>query len=136
MIKREIPFDRVWKGGRGLSPPQRFNGAFAMESALQGDCRRKRRRFLSCACTHFAQWSLCGGERGGAGSEYLTRVKFPYIHEYKYLFVCELSLGSGWRGGLMVSVLDSGSDGPGSSPGRGTALCSWARSFTAIVSSL
>ena len=25
-----------------LSPPQRFNGAFAMESALQGDCRRKR----------------------------------------------------------------------------------------------
>ena len=26
-----------------LSPPQRFNGAFVMESALQGDCRRKRR---------------------------------------------------------------------------------------------
>ena len=27
----------------------------------------------------------------------------------------------------MVSALDSGSGGPGSSPGRGTALCSWAR---------
>ena len=30
----------------------------------------------------------------------------------------------GRRGGLMVSALDSGSGGPGSSPGRGTALCS------------
>ena len=30
----------------------------------------------------------------------------------------------------MVSALDSGSDGLSSSPGRGTALCSWARHFT------
>ena len=29
----------------------------------------------------------------------------------------------------MVSALDSGSDVPGSSPGRGTALCSWAISL-------
>ena len=36
----------------------------------------------------------------------------------------------------MVSALYSGSGGPGSSPGRGTALCScsWARYFTLIVS--
>ena len=27
----------------------------------------------------------------------------------------------------MVSALDSGSRGPGSSPGRGTVLCSWER---------
>ena len=35
----------------------------------------------------------------------------------------------------MVSALDSGSGGPGSSPGRDTALCSWARYvyFTLIV---
>ena len=33
----------------------------------------------------------------------------------------------------MVSALDSGSSGPGSSPGRRTALCSWARYFTLIV---
>ena len=33
----------------------------------------------------------------------------------------------------MVSALDSGSGGPGSSPGRGTALCSWTRHFTLIV---
>ena len=33
----------------------------------------------------------------------------------------------------MVSVLDSGSSGPGSSPGQGTALCSWARHFTLTV---
>ena len=30
----------------------------------------------------------------------------------------------------MVSALDSRSGVPGSSPGRGTALCSWARHFT------
>ena len=30
----------------------------------------------------------------------------------------------------MISALDSGSSGPGSSPGSGTALCSWARHFT------
>ena len=39
----------------------------------------------------------------------------------------------GRHGGLMVTTLDSGSGGPGSSPGRGTALCSWARYFTLIV---
>ena len=33
----------------------------------------------------------------------------------------------------MVSALDSGSGGPGSSPGRGTTLCSWARYFTLVV---
>ena len=36
-------------------------------------------------------------------------------------------------GGLMVSTLDSGSGGPGSSPGLGTAFCSWAEHFTLIV---
>ena len=36
-------------------------------------------------------------------------------------------------GGLMFSALDSGSGGPGSNPGRGTALCSWATYFTLIV---
>ena len=41
--------------------------------------------------------------------------------------------GCGRRGGLMVSALNSGSNGPGSSPGRGTVLCSWARHFTPIV---
>ena len=39
----------------------------------------------------------------------------------------------GRRGGLMVNALNSGSGGPGSSPGRSTALCSWARHFTLIV---
>ena len=39
----------------------------------------------------------------------------------------------GRRGGLMVSALDSGLGGPGSSPGRATALCSWARHFTLVV---
>ena len=33
----------------------------------------------------------------------------------------------------MVSVLDCGSGGVGSSPGRGTALSSWARHFTLVV---
>ena len=34
----------------------------------------------------------------------------------------------------MVSALDSGSRGPGSSPGRVIVLCSWARHFTLTVS--
>ena len=38
------------------------------------------------------------------------------------------------RGVLGFSVLDSGSRGPGSSPGRPIALCPWARQFTVIVS--
>ncbi len=33
----------------------------------------------------------------------------------------------------MVSALDSESNGPGSRPGRGAALCSWARHFTLTV---
>ena len=33
----------------------------------------------------------------------------------------------------MVSALDFGSNDPGSSTGRGNALCSWARHFTLIV---
>ena len=33
----------------------------------------------------------------------------------------------------MVSALDSGLNGLGSSPGWGTALCSWARDFTSKV---
>ena len=40
----------------------------------------------------------------------------------------------GRRGGLMVSSLDSGASGPGSSPGRGPiVLCSWARHLTLTV---
>ena len=33
----------------------------------------------------------------------------------------------------MVSALDTGSNGPGSSPGWGTVLCSWARHFILLV---
>ena len=33
----------------------------------------------------------------------------------------------------MVSALDSGLGGPGSSPGQGAAFCFWARHFTLIV---
>ena len=39
----------------------------------------------------------------------------------------------GRHGGLMLSALDSGASGPGSSPGRGIALCSWAGHFTLTV---
>ena len=34
------------------------------------------------------------------------------------------------HGGLVVGALDSGSRGPGSSPGRVIVLCSWARHCT------
>ncbi len=39
----------------------------------------------------------------------------------------------GRRGGLMVSALDSELNDPGSSPGQGATLCSWARHFTLTV---
>ena len=38
----------------------------------------------------------------------------------------------GRRGGLLVSALDPGASGPGSSPGD-TVLCSWARQLTLTV---
>ena len=37
------------------------------------------------------------------------------------------------RSGLRVSALDSGSKGPGWSPGRVIVLCSWVRQFTLTV---
>ena len=40
----------------------------------------------------------------------------------------------GRRSDLMVSALNSGLNSLGSSPGRGTALCSWARHFTLSAS--
>ena len=40
---------------------------------------------------------------------------------------------NGRHSGLMVSALDSRSNGPGLSLGQGTALCSWERNFTLIV---
>ena len=51
-------------------------------------------------------------------------------YEHSYVFTFYYS--SGRCGGLMVSALDSGSGGPGSSPGRGMG-CSSARQFSLIV---
>ena len=45
----------------------------------------------------------------------------------------QLTVNSGRLGGLMVSALDSKSRGLGSTHGRGTVLCSWAKHFTLIV---
>ena len=39
----------------------------------------------------------------------------------------------GVRGGLMISTLDSGLKGPGSSPGWVIVLCSWAKHLTLTV---
>ena len=52
----------------------------------------------------------------------------------KFLKYCQYTQSPhGRRGGLMVSALDSRSGGLVSSPGRGTALCSWTRYFNLIV---
>ena len=82
-------------------------------------------------------WANCGvrlNERrlAPAISDCLTiRKKNDCLSVYKVITSHLIRFGR--RGGLMVSALDSGSGGPGSSPGRGTALCSWARYFTPIV---
>ena len=64
-----------------------------------------------------------------------TRFLRFYFSVYSLVFVSiekiYQTLETGRRGGLMVSALGSGSNGPGSSPGRGTALCSWARRVSA-----
>ena len=55
-----------------------------------------------------------------------------YISRYKICVIDNKGLiGLCWRGGgLVVSALDSGSRGPGSSPGRVIVLCSWTRHLT------
>ena len=51
----------------------------------------------------------------------------------KFLYFVQVSLiCCGRRGGLMVSALDFGASGPGSSLGD-IVLCSWARHFTPTV---
>ena len=67
------------------------------------------------------------------------QVRLPYYWEVTEMVLYNLArlatvyVVVGRRGGLVVSALDSGSSGPGSSPGRGTALGSWARHFTLTV---
>ena len=46
---------------------------------------------------------------------------------------CVHAPSSGRRGGLMVSALDSGASGPGSSPVRGHCVVFLARHFTLTV---
>ena len=52
------------------------------------------------------------------------------------IFSFYVKTNSGRLGGLMVSALDSGSNSPGSSPGRVIVLCSWARQFYSHSASL
>ena len=62
--------------------------------------------------------------------DYFVLLSFP-MFEQNVLIECKVKYGK--HGGLIASALDSGSGGLGLSPGRGTALCSWARYFTLIV---
>ena len=64
--------------------------------------------------------------------------KCSAVYHLTHFQVCTIHVLSLWycgRGsGLVVSALDSGSRGPGSSPGWVIVLCSWARHFTLTVS--
>ena len=55
------------------------------------------------------------------------------VAHYLLIITCMYFKIRGNHSGLMVSALDSGWSGPGSRPGRGSALCFWARHFTFIV---
>ena len=55
------------------------------------------------------------------------------MHPASLIKCIAINFLGGRRGGLVVSVLDSGARGPGSSPGRVIVLCSWARHFTLTV---
>ena len=61
----------------------------------------------------------------------LSTIPYP-MHTHGLLLTTPGCL-SGRRGGLVVSALDSGLRGPGSSLGRVIVLCSWARHFTLTV---
>ena len=63
--------------------------------------------------------------------EVLPQSYHSNLFEKKHCVTALNSLGR--RGSQMVSALDTGSGGPGSSLGQGTALCFWARHFTLIV---
>ena len=64
---------------------------------------------------------------------FLCLVQYMYYKQTDRLATRIINL-SGRCSGLVVSALDSGSRGPGSSPGRVIVLCSWARHFTLTVS--
>ena len=54
----------------------------------------------------------------------LKKFIFPTLKGLCHHFIVTLKNICGSRGGLMVSVLGSGSGGPGSSLSQGAALCS------------
>ena len=64
-------------------------------------------------------------------------IKCIYYCKLKVIFysfyIAHIISFHGRRGGLVVCALDSGSRGPGLSPGRAIVLCSWARHFTLTV---
>ena len=53
--------------------------------------------------------------KGSSSPDCIIKIIVVFIFKQKYC---------GRRGGLMVSALDSGSNGPGSNPGWGTVLYS------------
>ena len=72
--------------------------------------------------------------------KYKINSNYDYFNQtFPALFTCDLLLiligylSPGRRGGLVISMLDSGSRGPGSSPGRVIVLCFWAKHFTLTV---
>ena len=75
------------------------------------------------------QLLLLVSSRSRSQAEILIHQDFCVI---QYIVSVSLLLGRG--GGLMISALDSGASGPGSSPGDGDiVLCSWARHFPLTV---
>ena len=61
-------------------------------------------------------------------------LKGRFNQGYTHIILCHFHIfPSARRGSLVVSALDSGSRGPGSSLGQVIVLCSWARHFTLKV---
>ena len=91
-----------------------------------------------CSATLIVCWGTYSSKVMIKFNRDLIRLNRPWwidIRKKSRLLYCISFLLVIWgRGGLlMVSALDFESCGPGSSPGRGTALCSWAIHFILIV---
>ena len=66
----------------------------------------------------------------------LLRIVLPVTSNRHQKFLPVTSLNWGRRGGLMVSALDSGASGPGSSPGRGLCVVFLGKTLYSHIASL
>ena len=118
------------------------------ECPYYANCVTQRDGTALCACSQLCSSSfrpVCGSNSRTYWNECFLKREACFMRQNtsvlslgtcsKFYFIIPrfTSFLCGRRGGLVISALDYGSRGPGSSPGRVIVLCSWARHFTLTV---